>query len=75
MKPPEVVKTVGIPKVKRNRVLYEKGKRKGECSVSRKGATIHWSKCDKADHNARSCYNVQARGKEKTMDKYQFQLY
>lgn len=58
MEPPEAVKTVGRPKLKRNREADEAGKRKGEWSRSRKGSILHYKKCGEPNHNARTYNNV-----------------
>ncbi|KAG5568370.1 hypothetical protein H5410_064613 [Solanum commersonii] len=59
MEPPEVVKTVGRPKLKRDKVPDEAGKRKGEWSQSRNGSTMHCKKCAEPNHNTRGCYNTE----------------
>ncbi|XP_006349535.1 uncharacterized protein [Solanum tuberosum] len=62
MEPPEAVKTIGMPKLKRDRVPDEAGKRKGEWSQSKKGSTMHCKKCGEPNHNARGCYNDNTQG-------------
>lgn len=56
MEPPELVKIVGRPKVKRTREKNEESKRQGEWSHSRKKTIMTCSKCGSSDHNARK-YN------------------
>ncbi|KAK4345250.1 hypothetical protein RND71_035426 [Anisodus tanguticus] len=53
MLPPDVVKQVGRPKMKRNRELDEARKRKGEWSQFRKGTQMTCSNCGEPNHNAR----------------------
>ncbi|KAK4357165.1 hypothetical protein RND71_022775 [Anisodus tanguticus] len=55
MKPPEICKMVGRPKVKRGRVRNENLKRQGEWSSSRKGKPMTCSTCHQSGHNARGC--------------------
>ncbi|KAH0706387.1 hypothetical protein KY285_010889 [Solanum tuberosum] len=56
MLPPDVVKQLGRPKMKRNREPDEARKRKGEWSQSRKGTQMRCSNCGESNHNVRSCY-------------------
>ncbi|KAH0761945.1 hypothetical protein KY290_018018 [Solanum tuberosum] len=62
MESPEAMKTVGRPKLKRDRVPDEAGKREGEWSQSRKGSTMHCKKCSEPNHNSRGCYNDNTQG-------------
>ncbi|KAH0716097.1 hypothetical protein KY284_009002 [Solanum tuberosum] len=55
MDPPDLVKTVGRPKFKRDREKNAAIKRAGEWSHSRKGTKMTCSKCGSQAHNARSC--------------------
>ncbi|KAH0672100.1 hypothetical protein KY284_023187 [Solanum tuberosum] len=55
MDPPDLVKTVGRPKFKRDREKNAAIKRAGVWSHSRKGTKITCSKCGSQAHNARSC--------------------
>jgi len=58
MLPPDVVKQLGRPKMKRNKEPDEARKRKGEWSQSRKGTQMTCSNCGESNHNVRSCYKV-----------------
>ncbi|XP_019256297.1 PREDICTED: uncharacterized protein LOC109234687 [Nicotiana attenuata] len=60
MLPPDTVKQVGRPKVKRNREPDEARKRIGEWSQSRKGTQMTCSNCGEPNHNARGCYKPKA---------------
>nr|XP_009797508.1 PREDICTED: uncharacterized protein LOC104243926 [Nicotiana sylvestris]XP_009797509.1 PREDICTED: uncharacterized protein LOC104243926 [Nicotiana sylvestris] len=62
MLPPDTVKQVGRPKVKRNRELDEARKRIGQWSQSRKGTQMTCSNCGEPNHNARGCYKPKAAG-------------
>ncbi|WMV46407.1 hypothetical protein MTR67_039792 [Solanum verrucosum] len=62
MEPPEVVKTIGRPKLTRDRVPDEAGKRNGEWSQSRKGSTMHCKKYGEPNHNTRGCFNDNTQG-------------
>jgi len=53
-----MIKTIGRPKKKRDRIIVEARKRKGEWSSSRKGSIMTCSNCGKQNHNARGCYKV-----------------
>ncbi|KAH0690163.1 hypothetical protein KY289_017521 [Solanum tuberosum] len=55
MDPPDLVKTVGRPKFKRDREKNAAIKRAGEWSHSRKKTKMTCSKCGSQAHNARSC--------------------
>ncbi|XP_009589123.1 uncharacterized protein [Nicotiana tomentosiformis] len=59
MEPPEIVKIVGRPKVKRNREPNEARKQKGEWSYSRKGTVMTCNKCGGENHNSRTCFKVK----------------
>ncbi|MCD9644582.1 60S ribosomal protein L32 [Datura stramonium] len=71
MEPPELIKVVGRPKKKRDKIADEAIKRKGEWSSSRKVSIITCSKCGEQNHNARGYKGEEARqikknkGKEK----------
>ncbi|KAH0764890.1 hypothetical protein KY285_000761 [Solanum tuberosum] len=56
MLPPDVVKQLGRPKLKRNNEPDEARKRKGEWSQSRKGTQMTCRNCGESNHNVRSCY-------------------
>jgi len=58
MLPPDVVKQLGRPKMKRNKEPDEARKRKGEWSQSRKGTQMTCSNCGESNHNVRSYYKV-----------------
>ena len=58
MLPPNVVKQLGRPKMKRNREPDEARKRKGEWSQSRKGTQMTCNNCGESNHNVKSCYKV-----------------
>ncbi|XP_055812088.1 uncharacterized protein LOC129882009 [Solanum dulcamara] len=60
MLPPDVVKQVGRPKVKRNREPDEASKRKGEWSQSRKGTQMTCSNCGEPNHNKKGCYKEKS---------------
>ncbi|WMV09958.1 hypothetical protein MTR67_003343 [Solanum verrucosum] len=61
MDPPNLVKTVGRPKVKRDREKNAAIKRVGKWSHSRKGTKMTCSKCGSQAHNARS-YKASEEG-------------
>ncbi|WMV30596.1 hypothetical protein MTR67_023981 [Solanum verrucosum] len=61
MLPPDVVKQLGRPKMKRNRESDEARKRKGEWSQSRKGTQMTCSNYGEPNHNVRSCYKKGKR--------------
>ena len=58
MEPPEMVKLVGRPKMKRNRETEEASLRKGAWKQSRKGTLMRCNKCGDFNHNAKGCYKV-----------------
>nr|XP_009609437.1 uncharacterized protein LOC104103255 [Nicotiana tomentosiformis] len=62
MLPPDIVKQVGRPKVKRNREPDEARKRTGYWSRSRKGTHMTCSNCGEPNHNARGCYKPKSSG-------------
>nr|XP_009799616.1 PREDICTED: uncharacterized protein LOC104245669 [Nicotiana sylvestris] len=55
MDPPPRAKTVGRPKVKRNREKDEANKRQGDWAASRRGTRMTCSICGELDHNSRTC--------------------
>ncbi|XP_055827903.1 uncharacterized protein LOC129896104 [Solanum dulcamara] len=55
MDPPDLVKTVGRPNIKRTRENDASIKRAGEWAHSRKGTKLTCSKCGLSTHNARTC--------------------
>ena len=55
MKPPEVHKFVGGPKLKRKREKDEARKREGVWSTSRKGLKLTCRHCRATGHNQRRC--------------------
>ncbi|XP_070038434.1 uncharacterized protein [Nicotiana tomentosiformis] len=61
MDPPPLAKTVGKPKVKRNREKDEANKRQGDWAASRRGARMTCNICGELDHNSRTC-KVGAEG-------------
>ncbi|KAH0645325.1 hypothetical protein KY284_033209 [Solanum tuberosum] len=54
--PPDIVKQLVRPKMKRNREPDEARKRKSEWSQSRKGTQMTCNNCGESNHNVRSCY-------------------
>ncbi|KAH0656264.1 hypothetical protein KY285_031146 [Solanum tuberosum] len=56
MLPPDVVKQLGRPKMKRNREPDEAKKRKGQWSQSKKGTQMTCSNCGESNHKVRSYY-------------------
>ncbi|XP_009588448.3 uncharacterized protein [Nicotiana tomentosiformis] len=61
MEPPPLAKTVGRPKVKRNREKDEANRRQGEWAASRRGTIMTCIICSELDHNSRTC-KVGAEG-------------
>ncbi|XP_015166882.1 uncharacterized protein [Solanum tuberosum] len=59
MDPPDFVKTVGRPKLKRSRKKDATIKRTGEWAHSRKRTKMTCSKCGESTHNARTCNFVE----------------
>ncbi|XP_075076275.1 uncharacterized protein LOC142162946 [Nicotiana tabacum] len=55
MDPPPLAKTVGRPKVKRNRENDEANKRQRDWTASRRGTRMACSICGELDHNSRTC--------------------
>ncbi|XP_060195287.1 uncharacterized protein LOC132624538 [Lycium barbarum] len=64
MDPPDVAKTVGRPKERRNREPDEASKRKGEWSLSRRGMVMTCSKCGEENHNARGCFKARLKARK-----------
>ncbi|XP_016468642.1 uncharacterized protein LOC107791145 [Nicotiana tabacum] len=62
MLPPDIVKQVGRPKVKRNREPDEVRKKIGQWSQSRKGTHMTCSNCGEPNHNARGCFKPNSFG-------------
>ncbi|XP_069147364.1 uncharacterized protein [Solanum lycopersicum] len=62
MEPPEMVKLVGRPKMKRNRETDEASLRKGAWKQSRKGTLMRCNKCGDFNHNAKGCYKDHEEG-------------
>ncbi|KAM3325801.1 hypothetical protein P3S67_000926 [Capsicum chacoense] len=59
MEPPEIVKMVGRPKLKRKREKSEARKREGVWSASRKGLKMTCGHCGDTSHNQRKCLLLQ----------------
>ncbi|XP_059298240.1 uncharacterized protein LOC132050924 [Lycium ferocissimum] len=66
MAPPDIVKTIGRPKVKRIREKDAAIKRVGEWAHSRKGTRMTCSKCGSYSHNARKCKDAEEASTSRT---------
>ncbi|MCD7451945.1 Dolichol phosphate-mannose biosynthesis regulatory protein [Datura stramonium] len=63
MEPPEIIKLVGRPKMKRSRQSDEASLRKGAWKQSRKGNLMRCNKCGDFNHNVRGCFKDHEGGK------------